>query len=200
MTSDSGRAPHGMTTLDRAFNRAQLVEQLRGCRDKACASALLADAASAGGTWETAEALKEEADRLRFQDKDAALHWCAMIEELGTIAEAPTVIALARMTAALVYYDRSDFQHALRDFDEASELFLRHGHETGWARAQIGRTDRVFRSRPIPGAGSSVPSKRERSSRGTATCCGWRPWMPCWLCSTSALDDPPTPSNLAAEP
>ncbi|HEY8285439.1 MAG TPA: hypothetical protein VIJ28_13730, partial [Chloroflexota bacterium] len=117
-----------------------LVSRLAAAESDEERQALLRDLLEVGPVEETAERLKAEADRLRYQDLAASLRWSDDIRTLGQLAQAPTVTALGMMVEALTRHLLDDAASALVLFDQASALFLTHGHRTGWARTQIGRT------------------------------------------------------------
>ncbi|HVA88642.1 MAG TPA: CHAT domain-containing protein, partial [Chloroflexota bacterium] len=102
--------------------------------------AVLRELVAVGPVEATAERLKAEADRLRYQDLAASLRWSDHILALGQLAQAPTVTALGMMVEALIRHLQGDAPLALALYDQASALFLTHGHRIGWARTQIGRT------------------------------------------------------------
>ncbi|HVA89405.1 MAG TPA: CHAT domain-containing tetratricopeptide repeat protein [Chloroflexota bacterium] len=102
--------------------------------------AVLRDLVEVGPVEATAERLKAEADRLRYQDLTASLRWSDHILALGQLAQSPTITALGMMVEALIRQLQGDPPRALALFDQASTLFLTHGHRIGWARTQIGRT------------------------------------------------------------
>jgi tetratricopeptide (TPR) repeat protein len=129
-----------MTLGDPGPDLEQLVARLSATIDLDERRLLLAAAAAAGAVWDTAERLKVEADRARYQDIDSSLPWSAAMEQLGMLAGDGPVIALAKMTEAFTYCDKDRYSEALALFDQASDLFRANGHELGWARTQIGRT------------------------------------------------------------
>lgn len=128
-------APHTAHT-----DLESLVARLVASDDAEERARLLREAVDPRHARDIAERLKEEADRARYQDAALALRWCDDIVTLGTLAGAPTVVALGRMVEALLRYDQGRYRDSLTIFDEASALFRTHGDEVGWARAQIGRT------------------------------------------------------------
>ena len=101
---------------------------------------VLRDLVEVGPVEETAERLKAEADRLRYQDLVASLRWSDDILTLGRLAREPAVVALGTMVEALTRYLQGDPLRSLALYDAASALFQSSGHQMGWARTQIGRT------------------------------------------------------------
>lgn len=117
-----------------------LVARLAATDDAAARARVLKEAVDPHTVRDAAERLNEEADRARYQDIARSLRWSGDIITLGTLADAPTVVALGYMSEAFTFLVQGRNRDSLARFDEAAALFRAHGDEVGWARTQIGRT------------------------------------------------------------
>jgi CHAT domain-containing protein len=131
----------GTTSANSDLDLERIVARLAPETDPIARDELLRETCAAGhDLWPIAERLKLEADRMRYLDIQASLAWSATIEQLGLIARADSIVALAKMTEALTVFEQDRYAESIELFDQASSLFQLIGHDLGWARAQIART------------------------------------------------------------
>ncbi|RLG44531.1 MAG: hypothetical protein DRN92_07870, partial [Thermoproteota archaeon] len=80
------------------------------------------------------ELLKEEADRERLRDPDAALEVAEVADEVAEFAAIPRCWALAAWARANVLIHRGDYAECLRLYREAARFFAAEGDEIELAR------------------------------------------------------------------